>query len=213
MNEEEFEFAKNNSVYAGTYMFNVDKEGSQLGFEISASDVNTNRLNNDVQEFINDNLFGLWKYRGSVNDESFDSTIKERILTEDALDSLPCVSYEGASNAQVSAGTFFTLDEYNRYIHDNNVVIKDENGNDVVLGGYDKWSDYITATLEPRYTYTEDYEDKSFYDDLTFGHMRRAIEWVASNYKPYSKGQDLLAFKDDFTKNDVKKGYAYFFFA
>ena len=213
---------KNNSVYAGTYMWNVDKEGDQLGFKISA-DVNNSNIDatwfkNDIpSDYVTEESFKLWKYAGSVNGSDFNGSSREVVMEEGSplvTDKVPCVSYEGASNVNISAGTFYTLEEYNKYVSENRIKNpdydeskKDDPDYDVpeYLGPFTKWSDYIEATLEPRFNYAEDYEDADYFNDLTYGHMRRAIEWVSECYKLVTSGnkkekeQGVKKFNDEFS--------------
>jgi len=80
---------------AGTFMFNVDKEGKSLGFELECEE--------------QDALFE----DGTNAKDKEDKDIK--------IDILPCVSLEGSSNADVAAATFYTMDEYNDYNYTSNL--------------------------------------------------------------------------------------------
>lgn len=72
---------------AGSFMFNVDKEGPQLGFELPAKDVQDSTYLDD-------------------NKVKIDSTGKISANGKLLLDNLPCISYEGATNDNFSAAAF-----------------------------------------------------------------------------------------------------------
>jgi hypothetical protein len=82
-----------NSVCAGSYMFNVDKEGPQLGFELDVKDVSTSYLGDKIK---------------------VDSTGKLNYTNDGKLEllTLPCMSFEGATNENLAAATFIPYSEH-----------------------------------------------------------------------------------------------------
>lgn len=77
----------------GSYMFNVDKEGPQLGFELPAEDLQGS-TNSNRNAYLTD---GKVKVDGNGHISSTGELL---------LKSLPCVSYEGATNDNFSAAAF-----------------------------------------------------------------------------------------------------------
>ena len=153
--------------YAGTYMFNVDKEGKQLGFKIETSTAQTIKYN-----------LG-------------DSPDTEKSFS---CNQLPCISLEGSSNITYpGAAAFYTLEEYNAY-----GVEYDEKGNVIEKDTYSDEYEYIKATLDPRYTYTDEYTS-SLSDaeckHLTFHKMKETIDWVSGivNYTREMTEEDVDA--------------------
>lgn len=154
--------------FAGTFMFNVDKEGRQLGFEISS----------------NDNIPITF-----VDDDGNTVTAVDKDGAEITIGQLPCISLEGSSNSSfAAAGAFYTFDEYNEALAKGDVA-KDEDGNPITFKNYYK---YIEATLEPRFSYADDLEDVltdsygkdtagNIMSQLTFERMKETIEWVSAN--------------------------------
>lgn len=165
--------------FAGTFMFNVDKEGRQLGFEISSEE-------NIPVTF--------------VDDDGNTVTAVDKDGAEITIGQLPCVSLEGSSNTSfAAAGAFYTFDEYNKALAEGDVA-KDDDGNPITFENYYK---YIEATLEPRFSYADDLEDvltESYGKDvasdiisqLTFEKMKETIEWVSAN------SDDATAFRTNF---------------
>jgi hypothetical protein len=86
-----------NMVYAGTYMFNVDKEGAQLGFELKTNE--TTLVNNQPANAVicRDKYGKIVDSAGNLLSETPDAT---------PVDTYPCISYEGATNDNYSAAAF-----------------------------------------------------------------------------------------------------------
>jgi len=81
LNETDDYGGNTQDVYAGTYMFNVDKEGKQLGFEINS---------------------------GSNTPLSYtDDDGNEVVLDDITYDILPCVSFEGTTNIDTNGACGF----------------------------------------------------------------------------------------------------------
>lgn len=78
---------------AGSFMFNVDKEGPQLGFELPTS---------DIQGSANISKAACIDNEKVKIDESGRIATDGKIL----LEHLPCISYEGATNDNFSAAAF-----------------------------------------------------------------------------------------------------------
>lgn len=154
--------------YAGSYMFNVDKEGKQLGFDLKideAQEITYPTVDSDGR-FVRDS-------GGNIVYETV--AFNGRNLTHN---SLPCVSLEGTSNTSgASAGAFYSYETYKANLEKAGLAnpYKDE-------------SEYLSATLDPRYTFIEDYEDdlggedsasyKSAYDRVVYNRLRGTIMWI-----------------------------------
>lgn len=80
-----------NDIYTGSYMFNVDKEGLQLGFELESED-------SIVDIKIVDPITGELRYPKNTAGNDVSGLDLENII--------PCVSYEGATNDNASAAAF-----------------------------------------------------------------------------------------------------------
>ena len=92
-------------VYAGTYMFNVDKEGAQLGFELKTNEttlVNNQPANVDIYRD---------KYGKIVDSDG--NLLNSETPNVTKVDTYPCISYEGATNDNYSAAAFVPF-EYQR---------------------------------------------------------------------------------------------------
>lgn len=92
-------------VYAGTYMFNVDKEGAQLGFELKTNE--TTLVNNQPAnaEIYRDKSGKIVDSGGNLLNSGASEVTK--------VDTYPCISYEGATNDNYSAAAFVPF-EYQR---------------------------------------------------------------------------------------------------
>lgn len=171
-------------IYAGTYMFNVDKEGQQLGFEIP--------LETEISIPL--------KYRDK-DDKLIDLN---KSLT---YKKYPCISLEGTSNTSfAAAGAFYTLDEYN------NMSVDPDTGEVPEDKKYfSNVYDYIEATLDPRYTYADDFEDQlielygktqaeKIMQYLTFEKIKEVIDWVSGSVN-YTREQQEGESEEDYNKN------------
>ena len=196
--------------YTGSFMFNVDKEGKQLGFELDCD-----------KKAITD--YSVYDPENSV---LYDTN---PLLAEDGsaveLKTLPCVSYEGGTNDNYSAGAFIPYEhvheEQTRSIYESgNTIYGSDQKTEITYDSFDafysaldagavlyykndkgaftKFSkksdyyagldryDYLEATLEPRYTFADDLLDdevisKDTHKKLTYGPLERAINWVYTN--------------------------------
>lgn len=124
--------------YLGTYMFNTDKAGMDLGFEMPLPD------DEEMKEFT------LQLYDFNEIDGTF--SIQEGSQKRYKTTCIPCISYEGGTNADVSAATFVDFGSFQKEIE----RIEAE---DPSLKGKLNYSDkyeYYNATLEPRYNCIEE---------------------------------------------------------
>ena len=178
---DENNYVVTNDVYAGTYMFNVDKEGRQLGFNIETEE-------KKPLTYIDENNKVI---------EALDKDGNPILCNQ-----LPCVSLEGSSNSSfAAAGAFYTLDEYNKALENNN----GQENTETFKNDYD----YIEATLEPRFSFADDFEDvleESYGKELaekiirqnTFEKIKNTIKWVSDtvNYNdtenPLPEGSEEL---------------------
>lgn len=210
-------------VYSGTYMFNVDKEGAQLGFELDSSSDTSNSI---ATKFNARN----YKNKDGESIQMGDS--------EGNLKALPCVSYEGSANDNNSAAAFLpytvkysqAIDAYytelsnpetnltipepalesGELISKEAFISKVDSGDIRVITARKngEWSDsnsviptkyeYISETLEPRYSYSEDYEDDVDEDTLnrmTYDTIDDTIKWV------YENCNDEKSFKRGFSSH------------
>jgi hypothetical protein len=231
-----------NDVYAGSFMFNVDKEGKALGFELDlGKNEDGSKKTEQVTAYVMDEDTGMIKKN---EDGSYQTEVMRdkdgNVLTREIL---PCVSWEGASNGNIGAAAFCTMDHYNTTIYteyltaryknciqaelisadetyevfyqkvqngtyDSLEIImgKDEDGEDIIEhlvhyedyieeNGFDDWYDYIEATLEPRYSYADEYEElyntddntekqmfKTLYNRLSYDPIKNAILWVSNTW-------------------------------
>lgn len=147
---EEGYYSNDADVMVGTMMFNVDKSGAAIGFEPKASkDINvTNPVTGEALKYTDG--------------------------TPVVLDTIPCISLEGASNSAVPvAASFYTMEEANAYTYK---------------------ADY----LEPKYKILKDgafidaditYEQ--FYDEVQAGNHEDVY-----SYEQYCELPDTGIFKD-----------------
>lgn len=117
------------STYVGSYMFNIDKKGNQLGFKIGTANAKEVSFKScydytaDGEEILTDQVYEYRVYTA------------ENTASPLTINQLPCISLEGATNIATSAATFFTLEESKET--------------------YENRYDYMSATLDPRYNYTK----------------------------------------------------------
>lgn len=158
-------------IFAGTYMFNVDKEGKQLGFEIDIESPEPLTYVNDAGETIQ---------------------LKDKDGNNLTRDIMPCISLEGSSNSSFAAASaFYTLEEYQEQLEDDRWYF-DEKGELKEREIFEDNYAYIEATLEPRFSYADDFEDtliesygknetKNIIKHLNFDRIAEIIEWVSAN--------------------------------
>ena len=147
---EEGYYSNTGDVMVGTMMFNIDKAGAAIGFEPES------------HEPIN------------VTNPVTGEPVKYTDGTDVVLDTIPCVSLEGSSNAAIPvAASFYTMEEANEYTYK---------------------ADY----LEPKYTILRDgafidadvtYEE--FYDEVQSG-----LHNGVYSYEEYCELPDTGIFKD-----------------
>lgn len=195
--------------YAGSYMFNIDKIGAQLGFKISVDEaLNSGTI--EESETVAENGKRYIKIKSA---DGTDTGIRRSTL--------PCISYEGATNDDNSAAAFIPYEEHykehllsewgklgptfklsaDESLHtyesfeDFYIDAKDGkvSGIETESQHYDALGDkikYLEATLEPRFTYTDDdeldnklykTEYKDNFNELTYHQLIKTIEWVYSN--------------------------------
>jgi hypothetical protein len=88
-------YVQTTDSYAGSYMFNIDKEGAQLGFEIGKLELPEGVTGIQVYDET-DGEFELRYPKNAANVE----------LTDIKTQCLPCISFEGATNDNYSAAAF-----------------------------------------------------------------------------------------------------------
>ena len=121
-------FYSGEANYAGTFMFNVDKEGKQLGFEIEFDEQENFAVTGGgfEEKIIGEDGQEIGKVNSFTVDDKLTDIYGNNILDKNgntiALKNYPCISYEGATNSNVAAAAFWTLDQYNEYSYD--VAIK-----------------------------------------------------------------------------------------
>ena len=209
--------------YAGSYMFNVDKDGAQLGFEIGESTDEAIPVIAELQVYDKDGSLRLPKNaKGEEVKLSFNH--------------IPCISYEGATNDNYSAAAFvpweYCQKEQNKKYFNIGSKYFDENGEELKDKTYEEIEallddgvtlycenaekgrfklksqaefeseitkyEYLKATLEPRFSFADDFEDdpkvdKQVYNELTYSTLERAIDWV------YHTSTDPEKFKNEFS--------------
>jgi hypothetical protein len=167
-------------TYAGSYMFNVDKEGRQLGFEIET--------NNQEEITLEDNG-KIYKILNPNN----------QILTRDIL---PCVSLEGSVNqGEFSAGAFYTYEEYKEKNPNSNVDIYS-----YCSSSFDPRYTYTDdiKKIEGNYTLVEitDQEEKEekiisypeLINKLNYNFLIKTINWLKETEN------DEIRFKKEFSQ-------------
>lgn len=200
-----------NDVMVGTLMYNVDKTGKSLGFEIPVEEPYqvTSPLDGRPITYTDGTPFMM--------------SVK------------PCISLQGSSNSSApAAAAYYTLDQANLYIYKTqyleNIRIN-TNYNysqydlqtfyNMVQAGqvsealtyeayevlpsnllYDDIYSYISSTFEVRWAYTQEcLEDgkklsDDDYNELTYGNIIKQLEWIAQSYNDQKKFKN--EFKDHF---------------
>lgn len=175
--------------FTGSYMFNVDKEGAQLGFEIGELELPENVTGIQVY----DNETGLLRYPKDSNGNE---------VTDLLIEHIPCVSFEGATNDNISAAAFVPWEAYqnelNKSIYNRGYTLytKDSHGTlvDITFDSFEELNseldkgtqifyvgsdggtrplitqeayqnssnkyDYLKATLEPRFNFADELYDE-----------------------------------------------------
>lgn len=208
--------------YAGSYMFNIDKIGTQLGFKIS------------VDEALNSGTIEESETVIENGQRCIPIKLADGTDTGIRRSTLPCISYEGATNDDNSAAAFIPYEEhYKEHLlsewekHGPTFKLSiDESlrtyesfedfytsAKDGLVSGIETESQhynalgdkikYLEATLEPRFTYTDDdeldnklhkTEYKDNFDELTYNQLIKTIRWV------YDNCSDEKNFRKDFEK-------------
>lgn len=109
------------NILAGSYMFNVDKTGEQLGFKLP--------VENQITSIHVPKLVPKLDEEGNQILDSKGKEVKEWAWVEQIVNSnyIPCISYEGASNHDMAAGSFvphkYYQDKYNEYVFNKKLPI------------------------------------------------------------------------------------------
>lgn len=97
-----------NDIMVGTMMFNIDKTGGALGFNPKFKDfknIESDKINEDGKIYVKNPITG--------------EPVKYTDKTDVLLDTIPCISLEGSSNASIPvAASFYTMDEANKYLYE-----------------------------------------------------------------------------------------------
>jgi hypothetical protein len=165
-------------TYAGTYMFNVDKEGDQLGFNIPLSEItdlsDPNSTAPAQELYVNLN--------GRILERTEDGIEKVTSETGIAIEHYPCISYEGTTNVNYSAAAFVPFKEqrvlYLRSIFNDEPEIAEPITNDP-----EKRRIYYRQLNSDKsaYALNEDQEfikDVNSYEDLTYEEFLSKIDEI-----------------------------------
>ena len=214
---EEGYYSNAGDVMVGTMMFNVDKAGAAIGFEPESPE--------EIH----------------VTNPVTGEPVKYTDGTDVVLDTIPCVSLEGSSNAAIPvAASFYTMEEANEYtyradyLEPKYTILKDgafidadvtyEQFYDEVQAGmhndvysYEEYCElpdtgifkdiyeYISATFDIRYAWTEELlekdkklSDKDF-NECTYGHIINAINWLNESHDDRDKFRDEFELHFDFS--------------
>lgn len=178
--------------FAGSFMFNVDKEGRQLGFDLGLGDGVTENITYPKI----DPATGMFARDSEGKIEYVTAMYNGRPITRDMM---PCVSLEGTSNTSgASAGAFYS---YSSYVKSLESAGKDN--------PFTSESEYLAATLDPRFTYIENFADsfggedssayKDIYDKVVYNQLRGTIAWLENVISDDSYNIDV----SDITKETV----------
>jgi hypothetical protein len=167
------------SVLAGSFMFNIDKAGAELGFECNLYDDDGNIIGNGKDSCVS--------YEGTANasdtagcfyklEESIQSVYRyyvedeyKKYLEERGLDS-----------------TRFTMEQFQAGIQDGSI---DAMTFDEFVADYDE-IDFVMADFEARYSFNEDD------DHATYKPMLDLINWVSDSIKAGTFKKDFEAHFD-----------------
>ena len=174
-------------VLAGSFMFNIDKAGAELGFECDLYDEDGNVIGNGKNSCVSyegtanasDTAGCFFKLEDSIQsvyryyvEDSYKEYLTEKGLTEDK----------------------FTIEQFKAGIQDGSI---DYMTYDEFVKDYDE-IDYIMADFEARYSFNEDD------DHATYKPMLDLVNWVSDSI-------DAGTFKKDFESHfDLKYMLAYY---
>lgn len=193
-------------TYAGSFMWNIDKSGNSLGFEVPVTDEdgnkftdhNGNEIDNKCQSFegvanssdsagcffrLEDSINNIYKYYvEDCYEEAYEKYLEDHSLTAEGF---PMEEFE--KTPEYDEVEYMTFEEF--------VIDYDE-------------LDYIAADYEARYDYTgyDDMDDPTPEDkERCYGPIRDLVNWVSDASK------DLNRFKAEFNEHfDYKYVLAYY---
>ena len=187
--------ADSKEVLVGSYMFNIDKEGKELGFECDCYDDLGNVIENKCVSYegtantsdtagcffaLEDNVEKIYNYY--IRD-AYETHLKDNKLTQAGL------SFDSFME-QVNTGKLSQYKTLEQYSED-----------------YTE-TDYILSDFEARYSYCEDDEE------ATYAPMVNLVNWVSSCWEKQNDGSFKLnekKFKSEFeTHFDLKYMLAYY---
>lgn len=168
---------------AGSFMFNVDKTGDQLGFKIEPNDIEIQDKTDYIKTIDNTTYIKVDPNTGKIDKNS-------NILVE----YLPCISYEGATNENVSAAAFVPFEDqrylYLKSIWDNNQSI-DAQGRKKFTLRQVKQDDFN------RWQYELNEEDDSLIEDKSYSIIFTSFGEQADLNNPLSQEQFETKFAED----------------
>ncbi len=187
--------ADSREVLVGSFMFNIDKEGKELGFECEVTDDLGNPLPNKCLSF-----------EGTANTSD---TAGCFFALEDNVEKVYRYYLEGCYAEYIKAkgldGSKYTFDQF--YSEVQSGAIKEYPIFDVYKQDYTE-VDYIMSDFEARYSYCEDDEE------ATYQPMIDLVNWVSSCWEKQPDGEFLLnrnKFKNEFEIHfDMKYMLAYY---
>lgn len=127
--ESEEDYANNNGVYVGSYMFNIDKSGKSLGFDVPAKldtdgetaveFANPRAISTLYPQFSNTNIYSEGD-RVSYNDVAYQANTDleagdwnaENWTAVPTLITNSCQSFEGVANGSDTAGCFYSYEDW-----------------------------------------------------------------------------------------------------
>ena len=187
--------ADSKEVLVGSFMFNIDKEGKELGFECEVKDDAGNPLENKCISYegtantsdtagcffaLGDNIEKVYNY---YIEDAYDIHLKANNLTQAQLNF-------DSFKEQVNSGKLSQYQTFEQYSKDYTEI------------------DYIISDFEARYSYCEDDEE------ATYRPMVDLVNWVSGCWEKQDNGEFVLnktKFKSEFeTHFDMKYMLAYY---
>ena len=187
--------ADSKEVLVGSFMFNIDKEGKELGFECEVTDDLGNPIENKCISYegtantsdtagcffaLGDNIEKVYSY---YIEDAYNTHLKANKLTQAQLNF-------DSFKEQVNNGKLSQYQTFEQYSKD-----------------YTE-TDYIISDFEARYSYCEDDEES------TYAPMVNLVNWVSGCWEKQPNGEFVLnrtKFKSEFeTHFDMKYMLAYY---
>lgn len=209
-NTEDGYYVNDNDVMVGTMMFNLDKASSALGFEVEWDEdiYVTNPITGEQVTYTDGtpvvlNAVPCVSVEGSSNSAipsaaSFYTREEANEFTynEYLKDKFTILKQSGEVSQNITYNEFYEAVQNNDYANVSNHDDYMENGKGIFKNDYD----YITATFEIRWAWTEELIQKGktlneqTFNECTYGHLINTINWIKDSYNDANK------FKSEFSQ-------------